>query len=118
MTMTIRMAQCIVDLLVIQGRLWEMRYSPDQPRDEHGRFTFGAGGAGKSGKNGLTKKSSRVKMGYKEAKLVISEINTYYHSRYEGKPVCRYYSGIYSKAYIFENHGFGDYRFTKAAKIK
>lgn len=28
---------------------YELRYSPDQPRDEHGRFTFGSGG-GSAGK--------------------------------------------------------------------
>ena len=114
--MTTRMAQYIIDLLVIQGRLWEIRYNENH--DEKGRFTFGSGSSGKTGKKGLTKKSSRVRMGYKEIKLVTSEINTYYHSRYEGKRICRYYSGKYSKVYEFENKGFGDYRFTKAAKIK
>lgn len=31
-----------------------MRYSPDQPRDEKGRFTFGSGGTGNPG-NGVDK---------------------------------------------------------------
>ncbi|MBQ8967227.1 hypothetical protein [Ruminococcus sp.] len=46
--MTVRMAQCIVDLIVIQGRLWEMRYNENH--DEKGRFTFGKSGSAVSGK--------------------------------------------------------------------
>lgn len=118
--MTTGTAQCIVDLIVIRGRLWEMRYNENH--DEKWRFTFGSSGgsSGKTsaGKKGLTKKSSRVRMGYKETKLVTSEINTYYHSRYEGKRICRYYSGKYSKVYKFENNGYGNYRFIRVTKIK
>ncbi|MBP3798018.1 MAG: hypothetical protein J6I46_09640 [Ruminococcus sp.] len=43
-------AQCIVDLLVIHGHLWEIlfgeqRYSPDQPRDEHGKWVSSGTGS-------------------------------------------------------------------------
>ena len=57
--MSIRTQNCILQLDLIKVRsgifeplpklFYELRYSPDQPRDEQGRFTFGSGG-GSSGK--------------------------------------------------------------------
>ena len=42
---------------------YELRYSPDQPRDEHGRFTFGSGG-GSSGKGvDKSEKSDIIELG-------------------------------------------------------
>ena len=66
----------------------------------------------------MTKKSASVRMGKKERALVVSEINTNYHSRYEGKKIGTYYSGTHSKKYRFEINGFDDYRFISARKIK
>ena len=59
-----------------------------------------------------------AKIGKKELKLITSEINTYYHSRYEGKSFGTYYSGTYSKKYRFKINGYDDYHFVKAEKIK
>ncbi len=86
-------------------------------RDSLGRFA-GNGGKGKSSKKRLTKKPVSVKIGKKERKLVVSEINTYYHKRYEGKSAGIYYSGTYGKAYKFNINGFDNYQFISAKKIK
>ena len=96
----------------------ELRYNHNH--DSKGRFASGSGGgrAAKSRKNSLTKKSASVRMGKKERALVVSEINTNYHSRYEGKKIGTYYSGTHSKKYRFEINGFDDYRFISARKIK
>ncbi|SFD27045.1 hypothetical protein [Ruminococcus albus] len=77
------------------------RYNPF--RDEKVRFASGGGGksSGKSRRKGLTKKNAYAKMGYKETKLITSEINTYHSKRYEGKKIC-YYSGKYSRLYEFK----------------
>jgi len=96
----------------------ELRYNHNH--DSKGRFASGSGGGktAKSRKNSLTKKSASVRMGKKERALVVSEINTNYHSRYEGKKIGTYYSGTHSKKYRFEINGFDDYRFISARKIK
>lgn len=91
----------------------ELRYNHNH--DEKGRFAPSRGGGAKKG---LTKKSSGVKMGKKERKLIVSEINTYFHSRYAGKKIGYYHSGTYSKTYEFEIEGFNEYRFIDTKKIK
>lgn len=91
----------------------ELRYNHNH--DEKGRFAPSRGGGAKKG---LTKKSSGAKMSSKERKLVVSEINTYYHSRYKGKKIGYYHSGTYSKTYEFEIEGFNRYRFIDTKKIK
>lgn len=49
---------------------YELRYSPDQPRDEHGRFTFGNGG-GSSGEGvDKSEKSDIIGLGAKGNSLV------------------------------------------------
>lgn len=91
----------------------ELRYNHNH--DEKGRFALSRGGGAKKG---LTKKSSGVKMGKKERKLIVSEINTYYDKRFKGKKFGTYHSGTYSKTYEFEIKGFNEYQFTKSYKIK
>ncbi|MCR5542399.1 MAG: hypothetical protein K6F71_16455 [Ruminococcus sp.] len=66
----------------------------------------------------MTKKNAYAKMGYKETKLITYEINTYHSKRYEGKKICYYYSGKYSRLSEFKNHGYGNYEFTKVKKIR
>lgn len=110
----------------------ENRFSPDQPRDEHGRFTFGSGGgsSGKAGtsKNDLTNASKDVrldsngkpfeyptiKLPKKEYANVMDEIGRNWNSNYEGLEYCRL--KFSNKTYYFENRGIGDYNIYKVKK--
>ncbi len=87
-----------------------IKYSPDQPRDEHGRWV--SGGASPSG----TATSGASSTGYTRPALqlpkaeyakVMSEISTHYYTRFEGKQRAVIYIG--QKKYLFEVAGFGNY---------
>lgn len=81
----------------------------------------------KSSKNGIIehkgstksrKGKGTVKLSKKEYRKVVSEINTVYHSRYEGKRVC-YHPTLWRDKYYtyrFKNHGFDDYEFEERKK--
>ena len=88
----------------------EERYSPDQDRDEYGKFCGpGGGNGGKSAKGGKRKPPKLSKGEYRK---IVSEINTNY-SRYEGKQHCTHYSLWNNRYYTYEfiNYGFDNYSF-------
>ena len=77
----------------------------------------------KSGKIPLDKKGKPFKypsvdIPEDEYNNFIHNVNTYYRGRYEGKRICTYYSGLYSKSYHFENHGYGDYNIYNVGDLK
>lgn len=63
---------------------YELRYSPDQPRDEHGRFTFGSGG-GSSGKGVDKSEKSDIIESEKVKPMTISSIDTPIEQKHTGK---------------------------------
>ena len=78
----------------------------------------------KSSKNGIIehegstksrKGKGTVKLSKKEYRKVVSEINTYYYSKYEGKRTCAHTTLWKDKYYTyrFKNYGFDDYEFTE-----
>lgn len=88
----------------------------DHPRGYHGRFTNvdpnkkkAGGSSEENDKNSYSRKT--LKLPKKEYAKVISEINTNYHSRYEGKK--KGHLDLATKkgyfCYRFEIHGFDDY---------
>ena len=107
-------------------------------KDEKGRFAGSRPGSGSGSaaakKSGLTKgsKGGKIPLDKKgkpfkypsvdipsnEYNHFIHNVNTYFHRRYVGKKLCTYYSGLYSKLYYFENHGFDDYNIYKTGDIK
>lgn len=93
-------------------------------KDDKGRFAGsrpGSGAGGSSVKTGLTKSSKNVRLDsngipfqyptvelpYKEYKTVNDEIGMCWHSKYQGKELCRIV--FTHKTYYFENRGIGDY---------
>ena len=84
-----------------------------QPRDKHGRFTYGklSGGSTSGGKRG---KMSPVRMGKREAARVSSGILTD-HPKLKAGEVSSYLHGKYF--YRFVVKGPGDYRFTERTPI-
>lgn len=117
---------------------YELRYSPDQPRDEHGRFTFGNGG-GSSGKSvdkivkpDIMKTGLKISMQYfgkkragiwlpkKEYGKIKHEINTEYYNKYDGKDVFVHRS-VYNNTYYdyrVRNYGFDNYVFVARSRAK
>lgn len=106
----------------------EYRYSPDQPRDNHGRFTD-AGGSDSSGgnadltessgsvrldSNGVPFKYPTVRLPKKEYANVMDEIGRRWNSNYENLEYCRI--KFSRKTYYFENRGIGDYNIYKVMK--
>lgn len=87
-------------LLNLDGNGGIVKYNPDQPRDEKGRFAGGGSGMGRIGK--------------KEAARVSSGILTD-HPEYQTGEKHGYYYGSYY--YQFGVRGPGDYQFTKKVKI-
>ena len=88
------------------------------PRDDNGRFTSGS----RNAKKAKAKQKRTPKLHPKERAKVEHEINTLYHSRYEGKRcgVMITYNPINGKAYtyLFDIIEFGVYRFTKKGSHK
>ena len=86
-----------------------------QPRDKHGRFTYGklSGGSTSGGKRG---KMSPVRMEKQEAARVSSGILTDHPKLKAGPEQHMYAYGKYS--YTFTVNGPGDYRFTKRTRLK
>ena len=123
----------------------ENRFSPDQPRDEHGRFTFGSGGGSGSGKSDwhtdvygkkgssekpLTKYENGVKLDSngkpfrypevrlddpKEYRMFMDQVDLRYDTHYKGKPFCAI--AFTDKTIYFENHGRSDYNIYKVEEV-
>lgn len=93
--------------LVVQGII---KYSPDQPRDEHGRWVSGgasSSGTTTSGASSTAYTRPALQLPKAEYAKVMSEISTHYYTRFEGKQRAVIYIG--QKKYLFEVAGFGNY---------
>ena len=90
-------------LLNLDGNEGIVKYNPDQPRDESGRFSSGGGGMGRS-----------PRIGKKEAARVSSGILTD-HPEYQAGETRSYFYGEYY--YQFAVRGPGDYQFNMRLKI-
>ena len=111
----------------------ERAFNPNQPRDGHGRWAATGGGriasitkrysngGARPKKSDLTNTENNVRLdsngkpfNYPTVKLpkkeyanVMDEIGRNWHSKYEGKEICR--MKFINKVYFFENRGIGDY---------
>ena len=110
---------------VVEFRYNELRGNgQNYIKDDKGRFAGsrpGSRAGGSSVKTGLTKSSKNVRLDsngipfqyptvelpYKEYKNVNDEIGMCWHSKYQGKELCRIV--FTHKTYYFENRGIGDY---------
>ena len=90
-------------LLQLDGNRGIVKYSPDQPRDERGRFAQGGSSMGRS-----------ARIGKKEAARVSSGILTD-HPEYQAGETHSYFYGDYY--YQFTVSGPGEYQFIKRVKI-
>ena len=112
------------------GRKAEFRHNPYHD-PATGRFTSGggsSGGVGKSIPKGLTKIKNNVRLDSngvpfryptvnlpkKEYAEVMGEIGRWWHTKFEGKELCRL--DFADKTYYFENRGIGDYNIYRVKK--
>lgn len=90
-------------LLNLDGKKGIVKYNPDQPRDESGRFASGGSSMGRSARIGK-KESARVSSG------ILTD-----HPEYQAGETRSYFHGEHY--YIFNVNGPGDYQFTARIKI-
>lgn len=105
--------------------IMEYRKKTNWVKGDKGRFAgsvpMGGGGAAPS-KNakldldGKPFKYPPVRLPKKEYARVMSEIAKDWHTKYEGRELCRIV--FVNKTYYFENHSFGDYNIYRVTKEK
>lgn len=107
---TVQKTFCIA--LVKDGTNMIRKYSPNQPRDENGRWTK----TSSSSDTGFVKPT--LKLSKKEYAKVCSEISTNY-SMYEGKEIAQHITFDEKGCcyYLFENHGFGEYNIFEKGEL-